>query len=135
MNNKIFDSDFAEIFYNNDNKMVLLSWKRPVNSEEYRTAFLKVLKTFTEHNFHLLLSDTRLQGAISPSDRKWLETEIIPIAIEAGLKYTATVISEDVFKKYYLGKLKEKSQKAGMTEFEIFDNYDRAIKWLLDKNT
>jgi len=131
----LFEKDYATITYEADLKLLTLSWKRFVSSQEYRIAFSAVLKSIEEKRIPLFLADTRKQGIISPTDRKWLESEMIPPALKVGLKYVATLLNKDIFKKYYLSKIKEHSENSGMSAFEMFDDYDKARAWLLSKNT
>jgi len=131
MKDIIFDSKCAQIYYEHDNKLLVIIWKRVVLSDEYKQAFSIVLDAVKKYNAPLFLSDTRLQGAIGPDDRIWLETEMIPQALSAGLKYSATVLPKDAFKKYYLTKIKDQSKKSGMTGFELFEDFDEARMWLL----
>ena len=94
---------------------------------------LSKLDTILKYNAALFLSDTSKEGVIAPEDRKWLEEEIIPVAIKNGLKYAATIMDKNLFKKYYLKKIKEASQQFGMMSLRIFDDYEEGRKWLLSQ--
>ncbi len=128
----ILDTDFVKITYDTEAKLLIQRWKRIVTSEEYRKAFQVSLEAVSKYNIPLFLSDTSKEGVISPEDRKWLEEVIIPKAVKNGLKYSATIMDKDLYKKYYLSKLKNASEESGM-RFRIFDNYDEGLKWLLSQ--
>ena len=128
----ILDTDFVKITYDTEAKLLIQRWKRIVTSEEYRKAFQVSLEAVSKYNIPLFLSDTSKEGVISPEDRKWLEEVIIPKAVKNGLKYSATIMDKDLYKKYYLSKIKNASEESGM-RFRIFDNYDEGLKWLLSQ--
>ncbi|MBN2892113.1 MAG: hypothetical protein JXL97_09615 [Bacteroidales bacterium] len=131
MKEVLLDKEFAEVYYESDLNVITVIWRSIVDSKQYKETFEIILKGIGKYDIPLFLSDTRKQGVVDPKDRKWLETEIIPAALKAGLKYTATVLSKDIFKKYYLNKLKDESKKAGMAGFGIFDDFDEAKDWLM----
>lgn len=131
MEQTLFQSNVAKIFYEEDKNLITLIWKSIATSAEYRESFLKVLAYIEKDKIPKFLSDTSLEGTVHPNDRKWLETEVIPKAVKAGLKYTATILDPNVFKKYYLSQLKDSSENSGMSGFQIFGNYDEGRKWIL----
>lgn len=133
MKNLLFESKIAKIFYEEDLNLITLVWGGISNSVEYRDTFLKVLDYIEKNTIPKLLSDTSLSGTTHPDDRKWLETYVIPKAVKGGLKYTATILDPNVFKKYYLTQLKDSSEKSGMSGFQIFGSYDEGRKWILDQ--
>ncbi len=128
----LFDKDFSQITYDEAHKLLSQIWKRPVTSAEYRESFSKVLEIIQEKKVPLFLSDTSMQGIISPEDRMWLEQDMIPDAVKAGLQYSATILNPDTFKKYYLQKIKSKSEEAGI-KFRIFGDRQEGIDWLLSR--
>ena len=129
----IFDTDVAKAFFEAEYNLVTLVWKKIVSSAEYRETFSRVADYIIGNKTPKFLADTRLQGIIHPNDRKWLEREIIPKAVKAGLKFTATVLDKNIFKKYYLSTLKDVSESSGMNFFRLFDNYDQGRQWILEQ--
>ncbi len=130
----LYDTDIAQIYFEQENKLLTLVWKRYLVSGEYRDVFSRVLEFIQQKDVQKFLADTRLEGTIHPEDRKWLETDVVPAAVKAGLKYSATILDANVFKKYYLSQIKNTSEKSGMNAFQIFDDYDKGRQWLLDQN-
>ncbi len=128
----IFDKDFAVIKLDKELSLMELEWKRIISSSEYREGFRCVLENIENNSIARIITDSRKQGIIAPEDRIWLETEMIPKAIKGGLRYIATVMSENVFKKYYLNQIVKQSTKSGI-EMELFDNYNNAKNWILSK--
>ncbi len=133
MNEIIFETDFAKIVYYPNDKLLELIWKRIITSSEYKEGFKIILNTIQERDIAFLLTDTSKQGVISPEDRQWLETEMIPPAIKAGLKYSATVLDKNIFKQIYMSKIVDASKKTGMEAFKLFDDIEKAREWLLSQ--
>ena len=110
----IKDADFAEISYDPDLKMGKIVWKRKTQVEEYRDGFRTLLEFNKKHPVHNFLSDIRKQGVVAPENRKWFENEMLPKAIDAGLKRAGSIFDGNVFKKYYMNMLIKVSNKFGM---------------------
>ena len=127
----VFEKTYAKITVDTENKVMYVVWNGFITSEQYREVFIKLLDLLKEHKIVRLLTDTRKQGVISPTDRKWLETEIVPEAVKNGLKYSATVVTKDVFKQYYMNEIVNSSKQKGMEDFRLFDDDKEAKEWLL----
>lgn len=127
------DNEFVKLYYVEEDKMIISSWKKTPTSEIYREVFEKLYDVIVENSATKFLSDTKLQGAISPEDRNWLSNVMMHRGLSAGLTHIATVLAKDVFKKYYLSKLQKDSTKVGMYAFEMFDDFDKAKEWLLSQ--
>lgn len=128
MKNIILDTDYAEISYDRELKIGMIVWKRKTTTEEYQYAFITVLeyaKKFPADNF---LSDIRNQSVVSPENRKWFEEEMLPNAIEAGLKRVAVVFDGNVFKKYYLNMILKVTNKFKLP-MKTFNSEEEAIEW------
>jgi len=67
-----------------------------------------------------MLSDITNQGIIAPDNRKWFEKEMMPLAVEAGLKRGAIVTSGNAFKLYYINTKLFNNQKDAYTWLESF---------------
>jgi len=133
MEQTLFESNVVKIFYEEDKNLITLIWKSIASSTEYKESFLKVLAYIEKDKIPKFLSDTSMAGTVHPDDRKWLETEVVPKAVKGGLKYTATILDANVFKKFYLSQLKDSSQSSGMSGFQIFGNYSKGRKWILEQ--
>ncbi len=129
----ILNEDYCKIVYEKDINLMTLTWLKHPSPEEYKYAFTKRVEAIKKYKIPKLITDTRKEGVVSPSSKKWLETVAIPEAVQGGLKYVASVLDHDAFKKYYLTKIKSTSEQVGM-EFKIFDNnLEEALNWILSK--
>ncbi len=131
----IKENKYVEISYEKEIKLGMIKWKsKIIPSEEYRGAF-NILIDYgdknkgTERRVAYFLSDTTIQGVVSPADRKWFQEDAVPRAIATGLSKGAVVMSASVFKKYYINLIL-KTIKTFDMPFKIFSDYDTAISWL-----
>lgn len=127
------DTDYAEISYDKELKMGKIVWKRKTTTEEYQYAFMVLLEHAKKNPSDNFLSDIRNQSVVSPENRKWFETEMLPAAIEAGLKRAAVVFDGNVFKKYYINMIIKVSNKFGMP-LKMFNSEEEAIEWFKGKD-
>jgi len=131
----IKNNKYVEVCFIHEMKLGRIVWKsKIIPSEEYRDAFL-VLIDFaekvkgTEGRVALFLSDTTIQGVVSPDDRKWFQEVALPRAVATGLKKACVVMSGSVFKKYYINLILKTVKKFDLP-FKVFNNYDEAVEWL-----
>ncbi len=124
----ILDTDYAEISYDAELKLGRIEWKKKTTTEEYQYAFITLLEYAKNHPSDNFLSDIRKQSVVSPENRKWFESEMLPRAIEAGLKRAAVVFDGNVFKKYYINMIIQVTNKFGLP-MKVFNSEEEALVW------
>lgn len=129
----LLDKDYAKIEYDADLKIGKIEWKRKTSTEEYQFAYMTVLEHAKKYPSDNFLSDITNQSVVSPENRKWFETEMIPKAIEAGLKRVGVVFDGNVFKKYYLNMILKVINKFGIP-MKLFSSEEEAIEWFKGKD-
>jgi hypothetical protein len=128
MEKVILDTDYASISHNSELKLGKIVWKRKTSTEEYQYAFITLLEYAKSNQTDNFLSDIRNQSVVSPENRKWFEEEMLPKAIETGLKRAGVVFDGNIFKKYYINMIIKVSNKFGMP-LKMFSSEEEAIKW------
>lgn len=135
----IKENRYVEVFYDTEIKLGMIVWQTNViPSEEYRGAF-EILIEYANENKHTdkrvvyFLSDTRLQGIVSPEDRKWFQQSAVPRAVETGLKKAGAIISGSVFKRYYMNMIIKSLAKFSLP-FKVFTNETDALNWITSDN-
>ena len=128
MKKVIYDYDYAEISYDPSLKLGMIVWKRKTTSTEYQNTFEVLIEYSKTHPIDNFLSDIRNQGIVSPENRKWFESVMIPKAIDSGLKRAASVFDGNVFKKYYVNMILQVTNKFGLP-LKLFNNEEDAINW------
>lgn len=133
MKTLISEYDHAKIYYDATLKLGIIEWKQKPSNTEYQSTFEELI-TFSKKNpIENFLSDIRNQGVVSPENRKWFESVMIPKAIDHGLKRAATIFDGNVFKKYYINMIIQVINKFGIP-LKLFSTEEDAIKWFQSFN-
>ena len=127
---KLLETEKAEIRFNPSTRAIELIWKSYADPATYKTVFTEGIKYMKEFGADAWLSDIRKQGVVGPGDAKWLQNEIIPKAVEAGLKRIAVIMDSDIFKKFYVGNIETDLQKKGQKLMHYFKSEEEANSWL-----
>jgi hypothetical protein len=126
----ISDTEFADISFIEELKLIQIIWKGKVDGENYKKTFMIALDFGVDHEVDFFMSDIRQQVIIGPRERKWFEEVAIPLAVERGLKKGCTVFDGNIFKEYYLNHILLRTVKFNLP-FKFFKTIDQAQEWLL----
>jgi hypothetical protein len=129
MNTTVFKAPYATVTYTPEKRMMILTWTGSPNKEEYQKPFLTMLEYGKKFPVDSMLSDITNQGVISPDNRKWFEKEMMPRAVQAGLKRGAIVTSGNAFKLYYINLILAAVNKFPITT-KLFNNQHDAFTWI-----
>lgn len=125
----ILENDFASLTYEEDLKVLTITWKdKKLTFEEYQKPFKVALEFMNKKPVENYISDIRDQGIISPEFRKWLQEVAMPEAAAAGLKRVVGVANVNIFKQYYINNVFQSAKKFGIP-FKMFNNIEDAKKW------
>jgi len=133
MKKVLLDNDYAEISHDPELHLGKIAWKRKTTTEEYQYAFITLLEYSKSNRTDNFLSDIRKQSVVSPENRKWFEQEMLPKAIDAGLKRAGVIFDGNVFKKYYINMIIKVSNKFGLP-LKVFNSEQDAIEWFKGKD-
>ena len=128
MKKVIYDYDYAQILYDPELKLGFVVWKHKPSNTEYQNAFELMIDYSEKHPVENFISDIRNQGVVSPENRKWFESIMIPKAIDHGLKRAAVIFDGNVFKKYYINMIIQVINKFGIP-LKLFGTEEDAVKW------
>lgn len=124
----IYDQPIAKVVYLPESNTIYCIWRKGTSAEQYRDVFYHILEKFREYGAVTYLSDIRHQGIVGTESRKWLEGEIIPEAIKAGMRHIYVITSEDAFKKFYLDRVKsEVNKQSSIVKTEYFTTEENAL--------
>lgn len=131
----LYEEDHAEIFFDARVNATGVIWKRPVTSEQYRKVFKKCLDFVHSYNTPNYISDISNQGVVTREDQRWMFEEILPRAIENGLKKIAAVRPDmnDPIVIEYLKGINDNVRKLG-AEQRYFTCLDDAFEWIRHEN-
>ena len=131
----LYEEHHAEIFFDARSNATGVIWKCPVTSEQYRMVFMKCLDFVHSYNTPNYISDMSNQGPITRDDQRWMFEEILPHAIENGLKKIAAVRPDmsDPMVIEYLKGINENVRRLG-AEQRFFKSLDDAFEWIRHEN-
>lgn len=131
----VFESDFLTITYDEKNKTILEEWKLyfgpKIELDSFRKPMLELAKAFKEKGGTKWLMDNTEQGRLNEKDQWWLEENLYPELVNAGLSHVAMVNA-----KHILGTSISKNIIRNLSrsvEIEIFNRKDGAVAWLQDQ--
>ncbi|UII19822.1 hypothetical protein [Fulvivirga ligni] len=130
---EILKEPYATVLYDEEIQLGKIVWEgeKSLSLEQYRKPFQALLDWSADgKTVSLFMSDTRHQGVVSPENRKWFGHEMVPAAIEGGLKRAAVISGANVFKKYYLNLILSAVNKFNLP-FKLFSDEDSAMEFLL----
>jgi hypothetical protein len=131
---QILNSEFASLYFDPVSNAVISVWKKPTTSESYRAFYAVVLENISRYKAVCYASDIYQQGLIDSECRKWLQNELFPKAVKAGLRKVATVTPGDVFSKFYVDSIQNGILFHSLDlEFNYFHDLITAQAWLLEK--
>ena len=129
---QFIDNEFVKAYFYPDIKLMHYIWQKQCTGDNYKKNFQIALDFAANHDANYFLSDIRMQGAVSPDDRKWFENVAIPGAIERGLKKAGVIFDGNAFKMYYLNMLLKVFAKKAIP-MKLFNDTQIAINWLIGK--
>ncbi|MFW5699941.1 MAG: hypothetical protein ACOCXS_03440 [Bacteroidota bacterium] len=126
----IEDNEFVLVTYDKLLRIVAIIWRGAVTSEQYRKSYITGLDFAKRNQVDGFLSDISKQQLLEPTDRNWFETDILPYAVELGIKRGCVVYDGNIFKEYYLTRILNKI-KTYSIPFRFFKSRKSAYDWLL----
>jgi hypothetical protein len=107
-------------------------WKKhPGNVHEYQQPFIVLLEYSKLHPITKFLSDTRKQGMMPAAFRKYFVDNILPQAVNRGLKVGASISNADALTRFYLNMILRSTGRYNLP-YRIFSSQQRAISWMVE---
>ena len=126
-----FESAHIRIFWDEQIQCVVGEWLSFAKGKDFREPLVKGLELARNMRARRWLADTRKLGVITQDDLEWHEKDLIPQFVQAGVRYVATVVPNDVFAKWSLEALKQsKELKESALIVNTFGTLDDAKAWL-----
>ncbi|RAW02962.1 hypothetical protein [Pseudochryseolinea flava] len=126
---EVFSAPYATASYDSETLCITLVWNGSPTKDEYKQPFLAMIAFGRKTRVDSMLSDISQQGIISPDNRKWFEKEMMPQAVEAGLKRAAIVTNGNAFKLYYINLILSAVNKFPIVT-KLFNKRPEAYEWL-----
>ena len=127
----ILENEFAQVTFDQELNILKLVWKSDCKSETYRFVYNNILDTILKTPIAYYIADIRLLSMIAPSDRVWLQTEIIPKMFDNGIKKIAAIVTGDIYLQRHIAHINKTLEK--LRPIKQFGSLAEAIKWCGDK--
>jgi hypothetical protein len=125
----IFENDSITIWFHNSKKIVHHQFHQFTHGKEFQEGLIKEAKLLEKKEAIKILSDDRKNPIMKQEDMKWTAATLRPLYLKAGCKYWAIVLPEQVAGQMAMKKIIKEYADLGVA-IEIFDDPDKALKWL-----
>jgi SpoIIAA-like len=132
---KLHESKFFQLSnYSSEPPYLELIWAETtgeMSEEEYRNHVKLYLETVCTHKPNRILVDTSyFYFHIAPQTQLWINEEIFPATIEAGLEKMAIIVSRDFISMLSVEQTMSENPNLGFS-VHYFVNKEDALAWLL----
>ena len=133
---EFYNDEHASVGFNEEFNYTYMEYKKHVNAEQFLTSheqvveMLRSMKSYSGKH----LVDTKLLKTVSVENQEWVAKNVVPLIHEKSEKGKATialVLSDDIFGKFAVQNIKNKTDDLSETHF--FDNYEEALSFLKNK--
>ncbi len=125
----ILANEYFTLQYHTKRKIVHHIFHQPTHDEPLRTCFNKGIEVMREKGAQKWLSDDRKNTASSDEENQWIFDDWLPRAVEAGWKYWALVVPDDIYGKLEMFEVVEEFDQKGIRML-MFVDVEAAITWL-----
>jgi hypothetical protein len=115
-------------------RLVRLTWKRPISGPGYRALLMRVLEVVKDQQLKLWLSDGRKAGPILYEDQVWTMKEFTPMVLAAGLERIAIVNSKDGLNLLAVDRMVNATPPDAPYDIGFFEDPSIAQLWLMDRS-
>ena len=134
----VLQNDFVSVCYSRDHSLLILYWKRQIDFEERKQAFMWGYDFSKEHQVKNWLIDDEEIYMISQQEREWIENSWTELASQANIGKIA-VYTPDHFNTLstmtdFTSNAQKNYKHHGITEHEVFTDYQMALHWLKANN-
>jgi hypothetical protein len=127
--NIIVDNEYITIRYLSDKGVIYHTIHKPVGGPLFRDALNDGTAALKKHGACKWLSDDRKNGPLTPEDVEWGFNNWNKRTIEAGWKYWAVVVPQDVVNAGTLIPTMQALYGLGL-RMMVFSDLDEAAEWL-----
>lgn len=125
----ILDNQYITIRYLPDKKMIYHTVHQPFSGQPLRDALVAGFDALQEHKVCKWLSDERKNGPMSADDVEWGNKNLNQRSMEAGWKYWALVVPEQVVAAGAMVPTMNALYELGL-RMMVFVSVEEAFEWL-----
>ncbi|HEX3050450.1 MAG TPA: hypothetical protein VHP83_07335 [Aggregatilineaceae bacterium] len=125
----VLNSEYASLYFHTETKIVHHKLYSLLDSAHLREVLNEGTKLLGKYGAVKWLSDNRDIEAHSPEDTEWINTHWLPAAIDAGWKFWALVVPDDVAARMNMVEFVESFYAMGVRVM-VFVEVEDAMRWL-----
>lgn len=127
----ILETEYALLTFEPETGVLKLVWKDECTSETYHFVYDKIIDLVEKAEVKYYIADIKKLKIIAPSDRKWLQSEIIPKLFKMGMKKIAAIVSGDVYMQHHVAHINQEITAA--MRIKQFGNLPEALRWFKEE--
>jgi hypothetical protein len=104
-----------------------------VQGEAHRNGSMKVVELLKQKKGTKLLTDTRQAKVLGLDEQKWVNEVWVPMIKAAGVRYTATVLPQNVIAQMSINAIAKTNKGVAELENAYFGTMEEAQNWLRTK--
>lgn len=131
---KHMDQPNVTLLWDDTLRSVVITWRGFNEGQEFRAPMERALEVLRANRASRWLADLRDAKVNTAEDQQWLQSDLIPRAMQAGNRFTAFVVPKSTIAKLGVQRV---LRHAGAIESEtrFFDSMEAARKWLASTPT
>ncbi|WP_339608520.1 hypothetical protein, partial [uncultured Roseivirga sp.] len=134
MNKQIIRNAQDEIFYeanlDQENGWIYINWIGDIELEDVKRGTQAYLDLLAISGCRKLLNDNSLLTSNFLEINEWIEANVVPVAVQSGLRYMAHILSPKFIARFSAIDL---GLRMKPVEFHAFKEIGKAEKWLKSK--
>jgi hypothetical protein len=123
----LLDNEYAQLTLDQELNVLKLVWKSDCKSETYRFVYRNIVEVTEKTKIKYYIADIRKLSMIAPSDRMWLQSEVIPKLFDNGIKKIAAIVAGDVYIQRHIAHINKSIEND--RPIKQFANLEEALKW------
>ena len=125
----IIENEYITIKYLPERKMIYHTVHQPISGQVLRDSLMTGFDALQQYGISKWLSDDRNNGPMSDEDRDWGNEHINRRSMEAGWKYWALVVPQEVVAAGSMTPTMEAMHQLGL-RMMVFADLESAFEWL-----
>jgi hypothetical protein len=127
----ILETDYAQVTLDQETSVLKLAWKMDCTSETYHFVYDNILDLIKKTSIKYYVADITKLKMVAPSDRKWLQQEVIPKLFASGMEKIAAIVVGDVYIQRHITHINKTIEDA--KPIKQFGNLSEALRWFKEE--
>ncbi len=127
----ILETEYAQLTFEPETSVLKLVWIDDCTTETYHYVYDQIIDLVQKTEVKYYIADIKKLKLIAPSDRKWLQTKIIPKLFKLGMLKIAAIVSGDVYMQRHIMLINQ--DITATKRIKQFGSLPEALKWFKDE--